>query len=107
MYPQYRKAGTWHKAASAIARTAIHRCTTGLKFKVTVTGQKHSQLVAARSVSREVYESYLKGQFAPRKSNTRSELEESIHYFDDAIKKDPTFALAYVGLAEGLQRGFF
>jgi TolB-like protein/DNA-binding winged helix-turn-helix (wHTH) protein/Flp pilus assembly protein TadD len=74
------------------------------RVEVTVTGQEHSRLVAARPVSPEVYESYLKGQFALRKRNTRSELEESIHYLDDAIQKDPTFALAYVGLAEAYNR---
>ncbi len=70
------------------------------KVEATVTGQEHSRLVAARHVSPEVYESYLKGQFALRKSNGRSGFEESISYFDESIKKDPTFALAYVGLAD-------
>jgi TolB-like protein/tetratricopeptide (TPR) repeat protein len=67
------------------------------KVEATVTGQEHSRLVAARQVSPEVYESYVRGQFGAR--NTRAELEESITYFEDAIKKDPTFAPAYVGLA--------
>jgi len=74
------------------------------KVEATVTGQEHSRLVAARHVSPEVYESYLKGQFALRKSNSRSEFEESISYFDEAIKKDPTFALAYVGLADAYNK---
>jgi TolB-like protein/DNA-binding winged helix-turn-helix (wHTH) protein/Flp pilus assembly protein TadD len=74
------------------------------KVEVTVTGQEHTRLVAARHITPEVYESYLKGQFALRKSNDRSELEESVGYFDEAIKKDPTFALAYVGLAEAYNK---
>ena len=69
------------------------------KVEVTVTGQERSRLVAARHISPEVYESYLKGQFALRKSNNRSDLEESIKYFDEAIRQDPEFAGAYVGLA--------
>src|SRR5882757_588770 len=56
------------------------------KVEATVTGQEHSRLVAARHVSPEVYESYLKGQFALRKSNGRSGFEESISYFDESIK---------------------
>ena len=38
------------------------------KVEVTVTGQERSRLVAARHISPEVYESYLKGQFALRRS---------------------------------------
>jgi TolB-like protein/DNA-binding winged helix-turn-helix (wHTH) protein/Tfp pilus assembly protein PilF len=68
------------------------------KFQVTVTGQEKSRLVAARYVSPEVYESYLRGAFA--KSNSRAEVEKSIADFEEAIRKDPTFAAAYVGLAE-------
>jgi tetratricopeptide (TPR) repeat protein len=44
-----------------------------------------------------VYESYLKGRFT--KSNSRAGVDESVAYFNDAIRKDPTFAPAYVGLA--------
>ncbi len=67
------------------------------RVEVTVTGEERARLVAARHVSPEVYESYLKGQFA--KGNSRAEVEKSIVYFEDAIKRDPAFAPAYVGLA--------
>jgi TolB-like protein/Flp pilus assembly protein TadD len=70
------------------------------KVEVTVTGQERSKLVAARHVSPEVYESYLKGQFALRKSNNRSDIEESIRDFDETIRQDPAFAAAYLGLAD-------
>lgn len=69
------------------------------KVEATVTGKEHERLTAARSVAPEVYESYLKGRFAYNKSNTRAGFEESVGYFEDAIKRDPTFAPAYVGLA--------
>src|SRR5439155_17811741 len=65
------------------------------KVEVTVTGKEHERLTAARSVSPEVYESYLKGRFALEKSNNRADAEESIRYFEEAIKKDSTFAPAY------------
>ncbi len=71
------------------------------KVEVTVTGQERSRLVAARHISPEVYESYLKGQFGAH--NTRAELEQSITYFEEAIRKDPTFAPAYVGLANAYE----
>jgi pentatricopeptide repeat protein len=67
------------------------------RVEVTVTGEENARLRAARTVSPEVYESYLKGRFG--KNNSRAELERSIGYFEEAIKKDPTFAPAYVGLA--------
>ncbi len=70
------------------------------KVEVTVTGAEHERLTATRSVAPEVYESYLKGRFALNKGNSRADIEQSIGYFEDAIKKDPTFAHPYVGLAK-------
>jgi TolB-like protein/DNA-binding winged helix-turn-helix (wHTH) protein/Flp pilus assembly protein TadD len=69
------------------------------KVEVTVTGKEHERLAAVKSVSPEVYESYLKGRFALQKSNSRAGTEESIGYFEEAIKRDPKFAPAYLGLA--------
>jgi TolB-like protein/DNA-binding winged helix-turn-helix (wHTH) protein/Flp pilus assembly protein TadD len=69
------------------------------KVEVTITGKERERLAAVRPVSPEVYESYLQGRFALGKSNTRAGVEESIGYFEQAIKKDPTFAPGYVGLA--------
>jgi TolB-like protein/DNA-binding winged helix-turn-helix (wHTH) protein/tetratricopeptide (TPR) repeat protein len=74
------------------------------KVEVTVTGQERSRLVAARHISPEVYESYLKGQFALRKSNNLSDLERSINYFNEAIRQDPAFAGAYLGLADAYDK---
>ena len=47
---------------------------------------------------------YLKGRFALDKSNRRGDVEESIRYFEQGIKIDPTFAPAYVGLADAYDR---
>ena len=69
------------------------------KVEATATGAEHERLAAARPVAPEVYESYSRGQFALNKSSSKAELEASIPYFEDAIKRDPTFAPAYVGLA--------
>jgi tetratricopeptide (TPR) repeat protein len=69
------------------------------KVQVTATGEEHARLTAARPVAPEVYESYLKGRSAYDKSNSRADIDESIAYFEHAIKMDPTFAPAYVGLA--------
>jgi TolB-like protein/Tfp pilus assembly protein PilF len=69
------------------------------KVEATATGAEHERLAAARPVAPEVYESYSRGEFALNKSSSKAELEASIPYFEDAIKKDPGFAPAYVGLA--------
>ena len=67
------------------------------KVEVTVTGQEHALLVSTRKVSPEAYESFLKGAYM--NLNTRAGMEQAVTLFQDAIKKDPTFAPAYVGLA--------
>ena len=67
--------------------------------EATATGEEHARLAAARPVAPEVYESYSRGEFALNKSSSKTDFEASIPYFEDAIKRDPTFAPAYVGLA--------
>ena len=67
------------------------------KVEVSVTREEHSRLVVSRPVAPEVYESYLKGAFT--EDYSRAGVERSIAYFEDAIRRDPSFAPAYVGLA--------
>jgi TolB-like protein/Tfp pilus assembly protein PilF len=67
------------------------------KVKVSITGQERARLVAARPVAPEVYESYVKGSNDPQ--YTKAQIEQRISDFQDAIRMDPTFAPAYVGLA--------
>jgi TolB-like protein/Tfp pilus assembly protein PilF len=50
-----------------------------------------------RAVDPDAYESYLKGRFLLNKE-TLEATRESVHLFDAAIAKDPTFAPAYAGL---------
>lgn len=69
------------------------------KVEVTMSGEEHRRLAAVRSVSPEVYENYLKGKFALAKGNNKSNVEESVAYFNEAIRKDPTYAPSYLGLA--------
>jgi TolB-like protein/DNA-binding winged helix-turn-helix (wHTH) protein len=69
------------------------------KVEVTVTGKEEQRLTASHAVLPEAYESYLKGRFSLRNTNTRAGIEKSIRYFEEAIRKDPAFAPAYVGMA--------
>lgn len=69
------------------------------RVEVTVTGHELERLTATRQVAPDVYESYLKGWSTLGKSHSRAGVEESVGYFEEAIRKDPSFAPAYVGLA--------
>ncbi len=73
------------------------------RVEVTATGEEHQRLSSVRPVAPEVYESYLKGRFAFAQGN-RAGVEQSIHYYDDALKKDASFAPSYLGLAEAYSR---
>jgi tetratricopeptide (TPR) repeat protein len=68
------------------------------KVKGTVSGEEHSRLVASREVSPEVYENYLHG--ITMKRDSQADAQESVRYLEQAVKADPTFAPAYVGLAD-------
>jgi serine/threonine protein kinase/Tfp pilus assembly protein PilF len=58
------------------------------------------QLVTKQGTqSPEAYELYLKGRYAWSK-RTAADLETAISYFNQAIAKDPGYALAYSGLAD-------
>jgi len=67
-------------------------------LKLKVSGQERG-LAKHYTESNEAYQLYLKGRFH---YNKRSEegLQKSLEYFQQAIEKDPTFALAYSGLAD-------
>lgn len=71
------------------------------KVAATVTGDEQKRIAQVRPVAPEVYESYLKGLFAVENGNARSDIEQGIGYFNDAVARDPTFAPGYVGLAAG------
>jgi TolB-like protein/tetratricopeptide (TPR) repeat protein len=68
------------------------------EIETAVTGKARKGLVAPRTVSPDVYESYLKGRFALHK-NSRDGVVEAVTLFKRAIDEDPTFAPAYAGLA--------
>ncbi len=47
----------------------------------------------------EAYDLYLKGRKALRYHGDAQDLRASVSFFDEALKRDPRFALAYAGLA--------
>jgi tetratricopeptide (TPR) repeat protein len=68
------------------------------KLKLKVSGDEKG-LTKHYTESNEAYQLYLKGRFYWTK-RTEEGMKKSLDYFQQAIEKDPTFALAYSGLAE-------
>ena len=64
-----------------------------------LTGSEKSAMSKTPTVNPEAYELYLKGRFFWNKRNG-DDLRKAIDYFNQAIAKDPGYALAYVGLAD-------
>src|ERR1700757_2553333 len=64
-----------------------------------LTGAEKSSIAKAPTANPEAYELYLKGRFFWNK-RTGTDLRKAIDYFNQAIAKDPNYALAHVGLAD-------
>jgi TolB-like protein/DNA-binding winged helix-turn-helix (wHTH) protein/Flp pilus assembly protein TadD len=68
------------------------------KLKPKVSGEEKG-IAKHYTESNEAYQLYLKGRFYWNK-RTAEALKKSIEYFNQAIDKDPSFALAYAGVAD-------
>jgi serine/threonine protein kinase/Tfp pilus assembly protein PilF len=69
------------------------------EVEVKVTPQERVRLATTRTVNFEAYQLYLKGRYFWNK-RTEQDLRKSIGYFHQAIDLDPSYALAYSGLAD-------
>lgn len=69
-----------------------------------LTPQQEVGLSKVRAVDPEAYDLYLKGRFYWNQANPAT-LKESVGYFQQAIAKNPDFAMAYVGLADAYNIG--
>ncbi|MEP6637094.1 MAG: winged helix-turn-helix domain-containing protein [Acidobacteriota bacterium] len=68
-----------------------------LRTRLSATDEKKTAKNYTENV--EAYQLYLKGRFHAFKL-TRPELQKGVSYFQQAIAIDPSYALAYVGLAD-------
>jgi serine/threonine protein kinase/Tfp pilus assembly protein PilF len=68
-------------------------------LKVKLTGEEKKRLAKRYTYDPEAYQLYLKGRFWWNKRVPEA-LAKSIPYFQQAIEKDPSYALAYSGLAD-------
>ena len=64
-----------------------------------LTGSEKRAIAARPTENQEAYQLYLKGRFFWNK-RTAADLRKSIDYFQQAIDKDPNYALAYAGAAQ-------
>jgi len=80
------------------------------RIEVSLTPTERASLVSTHPVDPEAYEDYLKGLFYFNQ-RTEDALNKSIGYFQQAVTRDPSYSLAYSGLADayamlGFRGGF-
>jgi serine/threonine protein kinase/Tfp pilus assembly protein PilF len=69
------------------------------KLRVRLTGADQTQLTKTYTNNGEAYQAYLKGRYHWNK-RTDEGFKKAIGFFQEAIEKDPNYALAYTGLAD-------
>ncbi len=69
------------------------------EIRVTLTPPDRARLARVRTTNPDAYQAYSKGRFFWNK-RTQEDLKKAIGFFQQAIDKDPNYALAYDGLAD-------
>jgi serine/threonine-protein kinase len=69
------------------------------KLLLRLTGEQRQRLAKHYTDNLDAYQLYLQGIYRQKK-RTDEDIKSSINYFQQAIAKDPDYALAYVALAE-------
>jgi serine/threonine protein kinase/TolB-like protein/Tfp pilus assembly protein PilF len=70
-----------------------------LMLRMRLTGEDEKRMAKSYTANPEAYEDYLKGRYWWNKT-TEEGMHAGIEYFQQAIEKDPSYALAYAGLAD-------
>jgi len=65
-----------------------------------LTGEEKKLLAKGTSEDSEAFQLYLKGRYFANKYNDEEAIRRGIEYFNQAIERDPTYALAYTGIAD-------
>jgi serine/threonine-protein kinase len=68
-------------------------------LRPTLSGVEQSRMNKQMTANSEAYELYLKGRFYWNK-RTPSDLQKAISFFEQAVEKDPNYAMAYTGVAD-------
>ena len=64
-----------------------------------LTGEERKLMSRTRPESNEAFQLYLKGRYFTNKFNNEEAIRQGVVYFNQSIEHDPTYALAYAGLA--------
>ena len=67
-------------------------------LRLKISGEEHNRMMKHYTENPEAYQLYLKGLFYWNR-RTGESVKKSVEYFDRAIEKDPSYALAYAGKA--------
>jgi len=102
----------WHLWAESYERDLGDVLKLQNELALAIAQQVHAQLSLEQKarldsppgVNAEAYEAFAKGRFyLTTNSDTQQGVKQAQSYFEQAIQKDPDFALAYVGLADCYQ----
>jgi TolB-like protein/Tfp pilus assembly protein PilF len=69
------------------------------RLRLKLSGADQQRLNKSYTTDSEVYRLYLQGRYYWNK-RTPSEVEKAVQFFQQAVARDPAFALGYVGLAD-------
>src|SRR5439155_3561168 len=68
-------------------------------LKAKLTGSERNAIAAQPTQNTEAYQLYLRGRYLWNR-RTGENLKKALAYFQQAAEKDPTYALAYAGMAD-------
>src|SRR6185436_14312288 len=69
------------------------------RLRLRLTGEEEMRLTKRYTENTEAYHLYLKGRYHWNKRSTEG-LKKGIDFFEKAIEEDPSYAMAYAGLAD-------
>src|SRR6267143_1406236 len=68
-------------------------------LRLKISGEEHNRMMKHYTENPEAYQEYLKGRYYWNK-RTEAGIKKGIEHFQQAVDLDPTYALAYTGLAD-------
>ncbi|HMS08371.1 MAG TPA: tetratricopeptide repeat protein [Pyrinomonadaceae bacterium] len=86
------------KMADLLATQREIATTITQKLQLKLSGEGEQKLTKKYTENNEAYQLYLRGQYHLAR-RSKDDLEKALEFYEQAIKLDPNFALAYVGIS--------